>query len=172
MRRKRRRQLGSRDDDVSCGQPDSGRARRHLHDELEESDSANRDAPEFVGGGLSWKLKVATTGGLDGGPVLVIDSMKAGNQEAPSLRVEGDRLLLDNETCYASGSYEAYDNEYRWARTSQWAALRGLDLHDLELQLGAFGRGDLDGLALLPTHDRLADWRLVRELPLSRVGLR
>src|SRR5436189_2906542 len=48
--------------------------------------------------------------------------------------------------------------------------LRGLDVHDLELELAA-RRGDLDGLALLATHDRLADRRLVRELVLGRIRL-
>src|SRR5262245_30932491 len=50
--------------------------------------------------------------------------------------------------------------------------LRGLDLHDLELELRAPRRRDLDRLALLAAHDRLADRRLVRELPLGRVRLR
>src|SRR4029450_555137 len=50
-------------------------------------------------------------------------------------------------------------------------ALGGLDLHDLELELRAAGRRDLHGLALLAAHDRLADRRLVRELPIGRVGL-
>src|SRR5436305_11263325 len=48
--------------------------------------------------------------------------------------------------------------------------LRRLDVHDLELELAA-RCGDLDRLALLPAHDRLADGRLVRELVLGRVGL-
>src|ERR1035437_2329 len=49
-------------------------------------------------------------------------------------------------------------------------ALGRLDVHDLELELAA-RRCDLDGLALLAAHDRLADRRLVRELVLGGIGL-
>src|SRR5438094_1011219 len=48
--------------------------------------------------------------------------------------------------------------------------LRRLDVHDLELELAARG-GDLDGVALLAAHDRLADRRLVRQLVLGGIGL-
>src|SRR5579884_208654 len=51
------------------------------------------------------------------------------------------------------------------------SALRSLDLHDLELE-GAAGSLDLDDLALLLPHDRLADGRLVGELVLGGIGLR
>src|SRR5213079_2977356 len=47
-----------------------------------------------------------------------------------------------------------------------------LDLHDLELELGAARGRDLDRLALLAAHDRLPDGRLVRELPVYRVRFR
>lgn len=80
---------------------------------LERSDLPNADQPEFVDGGLEWTMRIATTGGPDGGPVLAFDG-KDGNLEATSLRVEGDRLFFDNETCYASGAYEGFDNEYSW----------------------------------------------------------
>ena len=49
-------------------------------------------------------------------------------------------------------------------------SLRRLDVHDLELQRAA-RRGDLDRLALLLAHDRLADGRLVRQLVLGGVRL-
>src|SRR5437899_10631850 len=52
------------------------------------------------------------------------------------------------------------------------ASLRGLDLHDLELDLASAGRDHLDGLALLAPDDRLPDRRLVRELALGGVRLR
>src|SRR5437763_4420639 len=64
-------------------------------------------------------------------------------------------------------------------RTCEWRSNRvvddpgrsgGLDVHDLELDRPA-RRGDVDGLALLLAHDRLADRRLVRELVLRRIGL-
>src|SRR5579862_1800596 len=48
--------------------------------------------------------------------------------------------------------------------------LGGLDVHDLERHLAA-RRCDLDRLALLAAHDRLADRRLVRQLVLGRVRL-
>src|SRR6266516_1736509 len=48
--------------------------------------------------------------------------------------------------------------------------LRRLDVHDLELERAARGR-DLDGLALLAAHDRLAHRGLVRQLVLCRIRL-
>jgi len=36
------------------------------------------------------------------------------NLETPSLRVDGDRLLIRNEECAASGEYKSYDNDYKW----------------------------------------------------------
>src|SRR5687768_9877551 len=56
-------------------------------------------------------------------------------------------------------------SDYRQGR------LRGLDVHDLVLQ-GAARSGDLDDLALLLAHDRLADGRFVGELVLGRIRLR
>src|SRR4029079_15010343 len=56
--------------------------------------------------------------------------------------------------------------------TSDTATSGRLDLHDLELDHGAAGGRDLDGLALLATDDRLADRRLVRELLLGGIRLR
>jgi hypothetical protein len=76
------------------------------------------DAPmELVDGGPSWKLTVSETGGPVDGPALIIDSADEdfGNLEAPALRVEGDRLFLDDEECFENGSYVFYDNEYAWA---------------------------------------------------------
>src|SRR5262245_55032337 len=49
--------------------------------------------------------------------------------------------------------------------------LRRLDLEDLELERAARCR-DLDDVALLVTHDRLPDRRLVGELVLRRIRLR
>lgn len=82
---------------------------------LEESDILGKRPRELVDGGPKWKLTFTNSGGPDDGPVLVIDSERAGNLEAPSLRVEGDRLQLEDEECAAGGSYVFYDNEYRWA---------------------------------------------------------
>src|SRR3954451_10618979 len=49
---------------------------------------------------------------------------------------------------------------------------RDVDLGDLELAGGAVGQADLDGVALLAAHERLADRRLVGELARLDVGLR
>src|SRR6266498_3026677 len=58
-----------------------------------------------------------------------------------------------------------------WKRAGLCAALRCLDLEDLELEHAA-RCGDLDGLALLVADDGLADGGLVRELVLRRVRFR
>lgn len=84
---------------------------------LEASDLQADAPPELKGGGLAWTIRIGNTGGPDDGPYLAIDSDKSGNLEAPSLRVDGDRLLLLNEECAASGEYKFYDNEYRWTLT-------------------------------------------------------
>lgn len=81
---------------------------------LRQSDLPQTPPPELVDGGLDWKLTIATSGGPDDGPVMVIESVKAGSLEAPSLEVDGDRLLLKREECFENGSYVFYDNEYRW----------------------------------------------------------
>jgi hypothetical protein len=82
---------------------------------LEQSDvEAAGSPPEIAGPDRSWTLRILNAGGPDNGPVLAIDNETAGNLEAPSLRVEGDRLLLRNEECAAGGQYKFYDNEYAW----------------------------------------------------------
>ena len=82
---------------------------------LEQGDvEAAGSPPEIAGADRSWTLRILNTGGPDNGPVLVIEQKTAGNLEAPSLRVAGDRLLLRNEECAAGGQYKFYDNEYRW----------------------------------------------------------
>jgi hypothetical protein len=87
---------------------------------LEESDIAADASPELKDGGLSWTIRIGNTGGPDDGPYLAIDSDEFGNLEAPSLRVNDDRLLLLKEECAVTGgeaadpTYEFYDNEYRW----------------------------------------------------------
>jgi hypothetical protein len=83
---------------------------------LEKGDLPSDPPPELVDGGLDWKLTIATSGGPGDGPVLVIDSASEfGNLEAPALRIDGDRLLLDDEECFEDGSYVFHDNEYRWS---------------------------------------------------------
>lgn len=82
---------------------------------LEKSDIEAAGAPpELANADRSWRLTIANTGGPDDGPVLAIDNETEGNLEAPSLRVDGDRLLLRGEPCAAGGEYKFYDNEYRW----------------------------------------------------------
>jgi hypothetical protein len=79
---------------------------------LREADVPENPPPEL--GELTWTLRIGDKGGPDGGPFLAIDSPTLGNLEAPSLRVEGDRLLLRHEECAAGGTERFYDNEYRW----------------------------------------------------------
>jgi hypothetical protein len=82
---------------------------------LHASDVPN-DAPQALAdGGLAWRLTILDSGGPDNEPALVIDSDEAGNLEAPSLRVEGDKLYLDNEECFENGKYVFYDNSYKWS---------------------------------------------------------
>jgi hypothetical protein len=83
---------------------------------LEKSDLPKPNQPEFVDGGLEWKLTIATSGGADGGPVLEIRSAdeKFGDLEGPNLSVDGDRLLLGNEECAQKIGYVFFDNEYSW----------------------------------------------------------
>jgi hypothetical protein len=82
---------------------------------LEQSDvEAAGSPPEIAGPDRSWTLRILNKGGPDNGPVLAIDNKTAGNLEAPSLRVDGDRLLLRKEECAAGGQYKFYNNEYAW----------------------------------------------------------
>ena len=81
---------------------------------LDDADIPPNSAPELEPG--AWKLVIATTGAADGGPVLAINHPAKGNLEGPGLRVDDDRILLEDEECAAGpgGSYAFYDNEYRW----------------------------------------------------------
>jgi len=84
---------------------------------LQASDVAGNDAPELRGtDGNEWILRIDTAGGPDDGPFLAIDARDGENLEAPSLRVDGDRLVLQNEECARAGrGYDFYDNEYTWS---------------------------------------------------------
>jgi hypothetical protein len=79
---------------------------------LEQSDIPANTPSEL--GELTWTLRIGDKGGPNGGPFVAIDSPTHGNLEAPSLRVEGDRLLLDHEECGAGGTEHFYDNAYTW----------------------------------------------------------
>jgi len=84
---------------------------------LRTSDVAGNDAPELkAADGNKWILRIGSTGGPDDGPFLAIDVAEGDNLEAPSLRVEGDRLMLNDEECARpGGGYDFYDNEYTWS---------------------------------------------------------
>ena len=84
---------------------------------LRASDVAGNDAPELSGSDAKkWILRIGPTGGPDDGPFLAIDGAEGDNLEAPSLRVEKDRLLLNDEECARpDGGYGFYDNEYTWS---------------------------------------------------------
>jgi hypothetical protein len=81
---------------------------------LQASDLPRPNQPEFVDGGLEWKMTIATSGGPDGGPVLALRSTEQGALEGPTLSVDGDRLLLKKEECAQETGYVFYDNEYSW----------------------------------------------------------
>ncbi len=83
---------------------------------LEASDVPADAPPELKDGGPAWKLRIGASGGPEDGPFLAIDSADEdfGNLEAPSLHVDGDRLLLVKEECATGGEYQFHDNEYRW----------------------------------------------------------
>ena len=82
---------------------------------LKSSDLPADPPAEINDAGMNWTLTIAETGAADGGPVLAIGTDTQGNLESSSLRVEGDKLLIDHEVCAASGSTVSYDNEYLWA---------------------------------------------------------
>jgi hypothetical protein len=88
---------------------------------LEPGDVAGNDAPELRDASeRPWMLRIGATGGPDDGPFLAIDFGPGDNLESPALRVESDRLLLDDEECAKVGrdqhaTYVFYDNEYRWS---------------------------------------------------------
>jgi hypothetical protein len=82
---------------------------------LQQEDIPAEAPPEL--NDLNWTLRIGDKGGPDGGPFLAIDNPTLGNLEAPSLRVEGDRLVLHQEECAAGGTESFYDNEYRWKLT-------------------------------------------------------
>jgi hypothetical protein len=82
---------------------------------LQKADIPANAPPEL--GELTWTLRIGDKGGPNGGPFLAIDSPTHGNLEAPSLRVDGDRLLLLHEECAAGGTEQFYDNTYGWKLT-------------------------------------------------------
>ena len=83
---------------------------------LRASDVAGNDAPELNAADGKWILRIGSTGGPDDGAFLAIDGARGDNLEAPSLRVEGDRLMLNDEECARpGGGYDFYDNEYTWS---------------------------------------------------------
>src|SRR5437867_348010 len=89
------------------------------------------------------------------------------------LRRRRKRRLCSSTTSAGSGRSRSSHQGRSSARSRCCAyalSLRGFDLEDLELRRPA-GGGDLDDVALLVAHDRLADGRLVRELVLGRVRL-
>ena len=81
---------------------------------LTKADLPAAPPPELATGLGGWTLTIADKGGPDGGPALSIVQERLGNLESPSLRVDGDRLLLHHEECAAGGTEKFYDNEYRW----------------------------------------------------------
>jgi hypothetical protein len=81
---------------------------------LKASDLPPNPPPELTDGSTEWKLTIATTGGIDNGPVFAIANGERGSLENPSFSVEGDRVLLHREECAAGGQPHFYENEYRY----------------------------------------------------------
>src|SRR3954470_8333563 len=77
--------------------------------------------PPELTGTKDWKLTVAKTGGVDGGPVFAISS-SLGNLESPTFTSDGKIVVIKREECAAGGNTRFYDNEY--AYTVKGDALR------------------------------------------------
>ena len=103
-RRPRPRRPRRRRDDG--GRAPAGRAGRNLRDHARGGATCPRTRPRSSRtAGPPGSCGSARSGGPDDGPFLAIDSADEdfGNLEAPSLRVDGDRLLLLKEECAAGG---------------------------------------------------------------------
>jgi hypothetical protein len=106
---------------IACGAANTGTPPAELLGAytmtLVEADLPDSPPPELADGLGAWELTIANAGGPDDGPVLTLVHSKLGNLESPSLRVDGDRLLLNDEECAAGGTLASYDNAYRWVLT-------------------------------------------------------
>jgi hypothetical protein len=60
-----------------------------------------------------WKLTVAKSGGVGGGPAFAISS-SLGTLEAPTFTSDGKTVVIKREECNAGGDARFYDNEYRY----------------------------------------------------------
>src|SRR6478735_4846882 len=60
-----------------------------------------------------WKLTVAKSGGVGGGPAFAISS-SLGNLESPTFTSDGKTVVIKREECAAGGDARFYDNEYRY----------------------------------------------------------
>ena len=95
---------------------------------LRDADLPRPVEDEFAECGLKWKMTIATSGGPDDGPVLTLfnrdEPERCGRLEGPSLRIDGDTLLLKNEECEQHGvGFLFYDNEYGWKLDGQTLTL-------------------------------------------------
>ena len=69
--------------------------------------------PPELTGTKNWKLTVAKTGGVGGGPVFAISS-SLGNLESPTFTSDGKTVVIKREECAAGGNTRFYDNKYAY----------------------------------------------------------
>ena len=93
---------------------------------LRRDDLPPNPPPELTDGSKTWTLKIANTGGPSNGPALTIVNDKLGPLESSRFGVVGQRILLHEQECDATG--EAVESEYDWTvkgRTLTFAGGKG-----------------------------------------------
>jgi hypothetical protein len=75
--------------------------------------------PGELTGSRDWKLTIAKSGGVNGGPVFGIAGADGRSLEGPSFSVKGDHIILHKEECAAGGDTRFYDNEYQYEQSGK-----------------------------------------------------
>jgi hypothetical protein len=115
------------DSPAKAGQSAEGPAPQQLVGEysmtLKTADLPPDPPPELTEGSKKWTLKIANTGGPGNGPALTIVNDELGALESSHLGVAGQRLVLHDEECAATG--EPVQSEYSWAVSGKTLTLTG-----------------------------------------------
>jgi hypothetical protein len=72
---------------------------------------------------LRWRLTIANSGGVNGGPAFTITNATQGVVETSPFAVQGTRILIRHEECTAGGGQRFYDNEYAYKLTGRTLTL-------------------------------------------------